>query len=478
MDNLPALLAQAVERHGERIALVDGELHMTYADLWQRCRRFAALLRADGLQQGDRVAFALESSWQYVVACYGTLLAGGIAVPLNAAARPAELEQWSNHADTRWCLFGKAAFEELYQRDEGASTGDVHLTADDPACIHYTSGTTGDPKGVLLSHGNFVSNARAISGYLDLQAEDSILTILPFCYAYGSSVLHSHIAVGARVVIDRGFAFPHVVMQRAAAEKVTGFAGVPSTFALLLARVDLGQYDLSTLRYVTQAGGAMSPALVQRLQDALPGKRIFVMYGQTEATSRLSYLPPERLGEKLGSVGIAIPGVRLEVRDDTGSAVAPGQVGRVFARGPNVMTGYWRNPQATDRVLQDGWLDTGDVGYLDAEGYLYLSGRRTDIIKVGAHRVHPQDVENVIAELEEVAEVVVAGVEDPVLGEVIKAYVISREPGGLSELRVRRHCLEQLAAYKVPKHVALVSELPRTASGKIRRAVLEGEKTS
>ena len=116
MDNLPALLAQAVERHGERIALVDGELHMTYADLWQRRRRFAALLRADGLQQGDRVAFALESSWQYVVACYGTLLAGGIAVPLNAAARPAELEQWSNHADTRWCLFGKAAFEELYQR--------------------------------------------------------------------------------------------------------------------------------------------------------------------------------------------------------------------------------------------------------------------------------------------------------------------------------------------------------------------------
>jgi acyl-CoA synthetase (AMP-forming)/AMP-acid ligase II len=339
--------------------------------------------------------------------------------------------------------------------------------------LMFTSGTTGAPKGVLLSHGNLRANADGIIESLALGARDSILTALPFFYAYGNSVLLSHLGCGARLIIERNFTFPHAIVEAMARERVTGFAGVPSTFALLLARVRLENYDLASLRYVTQAGGAMAPPLTRRLMAALPGKQIFVMYGQTEATARLTCLPASRLEEKLGSVGLPLRGVKLEVRDASGAPVAANVVGEIWAAGPNIMSGYWRNPEATAAVLRDGWLRTGDMGRLDEDGFLYIVGRRSDIIKVGAHRVHPQDVEDVLAELDDVAESAVIGVEDEILGEVIKAFVLLRPGSGLQEREVKRHCLEKLAPYKVPKFVEFVNSLPRTPSGKVQRAALQ-----
>jgi acyl-CoA synthetase (AMP-forming)/AMP-acid ligase II len=285
-------------------------------------------------------------------------------------------------------------------------------------------------------------------------------------------VLHTHIQTGGRIVIERNLVYPHAVVETLAREKATGFAGVPSTYALLLARVKLGDYDLSQLRYVTQAGGAMSPSLIQRLKAALPNTRLFVMYGQTEATARLTYLPPEKLEGKIGSVGIAVPGVSLEIRDEQGSALERGDVGEIWVHGPNVMLGYWRNEAATSQVKCDGWLKTGDMGKLDSDGYLYLAGRRSDMIKAGAHRIHPQDIEDVIAELEVVQEVAVVGIDDELLGQVIKAFVVAREGVAPSALQIQAHCRARLANYKVPKSVEFVASLPRTASGKIRRTEL------
>jgi acyl-CoA synthetase (AMP-forming)/AMP-acid ligase II len=247
---------------------------------------------------------------------------------------------------------------------------------------------------------------------------------------------------------------------------------VPSTYALLLQHTALGEYDFSSLRYLTQAGGAMSPQLTQRLRAALPHPRLFVMYGQTEATSRISWLPPEKLDEKLGSVGIPVQGLQWKILREDSSPAGVGESGEVWVQGPNVMQGYWDNAAATASVLAEGWLRTGDVGYLDDDGFLFLQGRRSDMIKTGAHRVHPTDVEEVIAEMPGVTEVAVVGVEDEVLGQVIKAFVVASDLPPRAEERIKAHCRARLAPYKIPKHVAFVDALPRTASGKVRRVQL------
>jgi acyl-CoA synthetase (AMP-forming)/AMP-acid ligase II len=285
-------------------------------------------------------------------------------------------------------------------------------------------------------------------------------------------VLHTHIAAGASIFIENNFVFPHAVVERLSSERATGFAGVPSTFALLVTRVRLADYDLSSLRYVTQAGGPMAPALTTCLRSALPHCRLFVMYGQTEATARLTYLPPERLDEKLGSVGVPVRGCEIEIRLEDGRRAARGDAGDVWVRGPNIMLGYWRDPEATAAALQNGWLKTGDVGYLDGDGFLFLLGRRSDIIKTGAHRVHPKDVEDVIAEFPGVQEVAVIGVEDEILGEALKAFIVA-VPGATPGLReIKAWVRSRLAAYKVPKDLELVTALPKTPTGKVRRGEL------
>jgi len=456
-------------------------------------RRFAGGLRAAGFAAGARLALGLENSAEYVAAYYGTLLAGGIVVPLNVSAKARDFEFWLRHCEASWMVCsaenrellsaaalvgtglrvvttsgvasGSTAFADVAGECDGSAAPDAHA----PACILYTSGTTGSPKGVLLSQHNLASNTDAIVDYLGLTSADCIVCVLPFYYSYGNSVLHTHVKVGAKIVLDDSLVYPHKVVENIARSGATGFAGVPSTFALLLGRVTLKDFDLSSLRYLTQAGGAMSVATTQKLRAALPHARLFVMYGQTEASARLTYLPPADLDRKLGSVGVALQGVDLEVRSENGERCPALQPGTVWTRGPNVMQGYWNNPAATAATLLDGWLNTGDIGHLDADGFLFLAGRRSDMIKTGAHRVHPKDVEEVIEELAEVAEVAVVGVNDEMLGQAIKAFVVPKTAGGVDVMRVKAHCRQRLANYKIPKYVDLVGSLPKTASGKIRR---------
>jgi acyl-CoA synthetase (AMP-forming)/AMP-acid ligase II len=266
-------------------------------------------------------------------------------------------------------------------------------------------------------------------------------------------------------------------MQKMAQEGITGFSGVPSTFALLLNRVKLSDYDLSRVCYMTQAGGAMSPAHIKRLTEELPHVNLFVMYGQTEATARIAYLPPEQLKAKVGAVGIAIPGVTMELRDEHGMPVAPGKTGEIWVRGENIMLGYWNSPEATASALHDGWLKTGDLAQQDSDGYFFIQGRRSDMIKAGAHRISPQEIEEAILELDGVAEVAVVGVPDEIMGETIKAVVVPRAGYELEPRAVQAHCHGRLASYKVPKRVEFVAELPKTSSGKIKRFQLIGNNT-
>jgi acyl-CoA synthetase (AMP-forming)/AMP-acid ligase II len=222
----------------------------------------------------------------------------------------------------------------------------------------------------------------------------------------------------------------------------------------------------------------MPVPVTRRLQAALPRTRIFVMYGQTEATARLTYLPPERLTEKLGSVGIPIPGVEIEVRRADGNRAEANESGEIWVRGPNVMSGYWRDPQATAAVLADGWLRTGDEGRMDADGFLYIEGRRSDIIKTGAHRVHPADIECVAADCPGVAEAAAVGVDDDILGQVIKLFVVATPGATIDAMAIKARMRAELPNYKVPKFLEIVPALPKTATGKLRRHELTSRRAS
>jgi long-chain acyl-CoA synthetase len=469
----------------------------TYADLQRAAGATQARLLAAGVQPGARVALLIRNSPQYVASYFGTIAAGCIAVPLNVQERASVLSRQIEHADCstviadpqhpEWTTLNEAIAAKAPQiitvdlqpgtagclafcaaMSASAELKLPELQVDDPAMMIYTSGTTSRPKGVLLSNGNLVANARAIAAYLRITASDKVLCGLPFHFSYGSSVLNSNLIAGSQLLLEDNFAFPQQTLRRMQDEGVTGFPGVPSTFALLLGRCQLSDFDLGKLRYITQAGGAMPRAQIEKLRQQLPNTEVFIMYGQTEATARLSYLSPDQLEHKLGSVGMPLPGVEIEVRSE-GKVVPPGETGEICARGPNIMLGYWREPEMTAQVLREGWLHTGDLGHVDEEGYLYIDGRAVEMIKVGAFRVSPQEVEEVLATFPGIEEVAVTGVADEVLGQSIKAVIVLRE-GAPADLRgVKAHCRQHLASYKVPKIVEFAAALPRTSSGKVQR---------
>jgi long-chain acyl-CoA synthetase len=502
-DTIVHLLQRSVERFSDAEAVVHRGRRVSYGQLWQYVCIFGAFIAGQDFEAGDRVALLLENSTEYIAAYYGVLMMGGTVVALNTAAKANELTNNLLHSGARWLVADvqhpeldevlKAASQKLrligvgdgisasdnafywndiMNADDGRTMPGVALEPDAAAAIIYTSGTTGKPKGVTLSHRNLASNTESTLVYLGLTHEDRCLNVLPFYYSYGNSVLHTHLAAGGALLLQNSQAYMHIMLTQIKTERITGFPGVPSTFALILSRFKLSNYDLSGLRYMTQAGGALAPAYIKKLREELPHVRFFVMYGQTEAAPRLAYLPPEKLEHKLGSAGIPIPDVQLEIRDERGNPVPYGVVGEIYARGPNVMLGYWNDPQATAEVIKNGWLKTGDLALMDEEGYIFIQGRSGDMIKSGGHRIHPRDIEDAIAEIDDVSEVAVVGVSDEILGEAIKAVLVVRPDAVLDTVTVKAHCQHRLPAYKVPKYIVFDTQLPRTPSGKIKRYLL------
>jgi len=508
--SLADLLASGADRRPDAIALEHGDRSLTYAELDARAGRLAALLRRQGLATGDRIGLLYENSFEYVVGFFGILRAGACCVALNDANRPrTTADLLADSGAVGLVARGGKVARDLPALKAGAPdlrfvvldappTGADHRPAgllvlgprdvadcpdtratvptgrEDLAAIVYTSGSTGRPRGVTLTHGNLLANTEQILAYLDLTADDSVLCILPFHYSYGMSLLLTHVAVTGRLVIDNRFAFPASVVDRLQTSRVTGFSGVPSTFAILTAKTDFLARPWPHLRYLTQAGGPMAPALTRRLLDRLPDHvRLFIMYGQTEASPRLSWLPPDRLRDKLGSIGRPIPGVELVIRRPDGSECAPGEVGEVVASGDNIMRGYWNDPEETALVLKPDGLHTGDLGRRDDEGYIWLVDRLKNMIKTGANRVSPKEIENTIAEVGGVVEVCVVGVSDELLGEAIEAFVVPAPDGGPDERTILAHCNANLAAYKLPRRVHFREALPKNAAGKVvKRALL------
>ena len=352
------------------------------------------------------------------------------------------------------------------------------LQLDWPALVLYTSGSTGRPLGVVQTFRNVEANTRSIVEYLGLTASDRALVTLPLNYCYGRSVLQTHLYAGGSLVLDNRMAFPRRVLENLAAEGCTGFAGVPLTFEVIRRQVDVSTIPFERLRYLTQAGGAMAPETIAWVRAAFRPARLFVMYGQTEATARLSYLPPERADDKAGSIGIPIPGVELRVMDERGAEAPPGEVGELVARGANVTPGYLDDPVQTAAILHDGWLWTGDLAERDADGFFYHRGRAKEILKIGGHRVSPVEIEEVLARHPDVREAAVFGVTDALMGEVPAAVVVPRSGAEPGEADLLRFCRERLPAYEVPVRVVLAESLPRNEAGKLQRqelVALDGE---
>ena len=342
----------------------------------------------------------------------------------------------------------------------------------DLASIVYTSGTTGCSKGVMLSHENFLTVTHAIVEYLGIDARDRHLLTLPLFHTYGKSVLLTTAQVGGSICLFAEFAKIPLFLETLARERITIFSGVPFHINALLRRARLEQFDLTALKRVTVSGAPLHADSIAAFSARLPHVELFFMYGLTESCTRACFLPPRDAPRKRGSVGIPIRGVRVQVRDDEGRELPPSTPGDIFLAGPNIMQGYFNAPELTAQALHDGWLWTGDLGYLDAEGYLYITGRKKDILNCAGERISPREIEEVLESHPNVAEAAVIGVPDPLLGESICAVVVERQKADdATELRL--WCGERLSYLKVPRSFRFIDHLPRTPSGKIRKFLLQ-----
>lgn len=526
------LLIQAAKAFPDRIAVSHEDRETSFQQVDRASTLLAEHLRSYQFEPGTRVAILFENGIEYVVIFFGLLKAGLVAVPLDTSLGPDSLAKILNDCDAK-LLFGQMKFrrripeilKECHSvrhviadariatgRDEvhpvllssvigeanaysgphvpgpdkyfeGISPLDLSNNSGDSsphelAAIFYTSGSTGAGKGVMLSHRNLVSNTIGTIQYLKLTPNDSVLVILPFYYIYGNSLLLTHIACGGRLVVDNRFLYPEVVLDTMEQEQATGFSGVPSNFLILLGNSTFSSRKLERLRYFTQAGGAMAPETIRRLISVFGHKEIFIMYGQTEAAPRVTWLPPERLTDKVGSIGIEVPGVTVEILDENDNPVAIGETGEIIVSGPNVMLGYWKQPTETDEVIKDGKLRTGDLAKRDDDGYFWVVGRKKEIIKAGGNRVSAKEVEECLLTNEKILEASVVGVPDPLFGEAIRAVVVLRAGEAADVKEIQNHCKKNLADFKVPKQVVFAPELPKYQSGKVNKPLLKTDQYS
>jgi len=490
-QDLRSLCSSGAAQFAGRVAGQHGARRITYAELSACAERFGARLRSQGVHRGDFAVLMMENSLDYMVALFGVFAVGAVAVPISADTPASELDSILSDCGPRVLITRERILARLEKKIEGpqvvvvaspietggaapggADLEEPALEPSAPAMVLYTSGTTGRPKGVVLTHGNLVANTCSIVEYLGLTPEDSIVNVLPFSHSFGNSVLLTHLAVGGKVIIENRFAFPSQVVQEMQSLRPTGFSGVPTTFYILIHKTNFLQQDWSFLRYISQAGGGMRQETVAQLRQSLPKTAIYIMYGQTEGAARLSYVPPEMLERKLGSIGIAIPGCELRVVDVAGQPVQGDEVGEIVARGANIMQGYLHDPESSAAALRGGWLHTGDMARVDQDGYLYITGRKSDFIKSAGYRIGPAEVEEVIAAgAPEVEDVAVFGVPDEVLGEAVAACICCPLEK-FDPSRIRNICLATLPLWKAPKYVIHTTEIPRTASGKKQYFVL------
>lgn len=508
---LESLLEDSARRVPDKTALVCGDIRLSYGELDATADRVAVGLTTLGVAPGDRVAVCLENSVECVAAIFGILKAGCVLLLVNSSTKAEKLGSILDDAEARALFLADRKLASV----AGALVGRSHLRAlavvgdppaeateslrvtswtalalggrvrapakqhddDDLAVLLYTSGSTGKPKGVMHTHHGLHSATKSIVTYLELGASDIVLQVLPLSFGYGLTQLLTTFLVGGTLVLERSFAYPQLTVARLAKERATTFAMVP-TIATVLTQMDLSTCDLSSLRTLTNAGAGLAPHIARALLEKLPHVRLFPMYGQTECI-RATYLPPDEVLQRPTSVGRGMPNQHHWLADEAGARLPPGSTGELVVAGAHVMQGYWKMPDETARKIRPGpgpnerTLFTGDLFHMDADGWLTFVARKDDIIKTRGEKVSPKEVEDALYALEGVVEAAVIGVPDPLLGEMVKAFVVARPGSVVDERSIMRHCAARLEDFAVPKAVALLPELPKSPNGKIDKQALK-----
>jgi long-chain acyl-CoA synthetase len=496
-------LTASARRFPDKLALQCGSIRYTYEQLETAASSLAAFLHENALEKGDRVIILLDNCPEAVISIFGVLKAGGCIVVINPttpaerlgyllensgakflitshnkldAVRTAEVH--CTHPPKRIVTGADAPVEGDFAFSSIIHTGRisplVNIISIDLAAIIYTSGSTGKPKGVTLTHLNIDTVTDAVQEYLENNSEDVILCVLQLSFGYGLLQLLVTFRTGGRLVLEKGYGYPYEIIKRIKEEKVTGFAGAPTLYSMLLQLSDLEKEDFSSLRYITNAAAAMPQSYIPRLRKVFPHAKIYLMHGLTEVL-RTTYLPPDEIDTRPTAVGRGMSNVELYIEDPDGKRLGPGEVGELCVRGANVMQGYWNDPEATSKVLLPGhypWervMHSGDLFTMDKDGYFHFVARMDDVIKSRGEKVSPLEVENVLYSLDPVFECRVFGVPDPILGQAIRAEIVLKEGQLLTDRQVKAYCKDHLEDFKIPTIVAFVPSVPKTAGGKIKR---------
>jgi long-chain acyl-CoA synthetase len=475
------LLAEAMP---DDVALVDSGQRYTYAQLRSAAGTLAAELAALDLPPGSRVGVMGPNSFFWVAAYLAVMKLNYVAVPLSDKLTPDDVRRNASLVGCAVALVDRRVLprfasalsdgiavlsDEVLRPGQEPYWPDIPVAPGADAVLMFTSGTTSQPKAVRVTHDNIQANTDSIVTFLELRSDDRALVILPFFYCYGASLLHTHLRCGARVVLCNSFVFPEAAVELLEREECTVLAGVPSSFQLLLRTSTFARRALPSLRLIQQAGGKLPPVLIEELLAAKPAVKLFIMYGQTEATARLSYLPPDELPEKLGSVGKGIPGVELRVLNKNGEPVAPGEQGEIYAAGANISPGYYQDPEGSAAKFTQHGLRTGDLATVDDDGYIFIVDRRDDFIKSWGHRFSSQEVEAAALRIEQLVSAAVIGVPDDEAGEAVTLFVSARPGSGITTDDVLAVCRQHLPRYMVPRSVLFLDALPLTATGKIAK---------
>ena len=458
---------------------------ISYNKLYQDSLKVASYLKSN-VGSNKNILLISPNSVFFITAYLGILKSGNVCVPLNFAIEQENLDFILETTDCNILFMAKTLQSKqqlgngIQCLDEADMSGIIHnqeiipldvvdFDKNNLAEIIFTSGSTGTPKGVMISHQNIISNTDSIIEYLRLSSKDIVGVVLPFFYCYGLSLLHTHLRVGGSIVLNNSFIFLGAVINDLKKYKCTGFAGVPSHYQILLKKSkNFKDTAFPDLRYVTQAGGKLHNVFIDEFVKAFPEIEFYIMYGQTEATARLSYLPPKMIAKKSGSIGKGIPGVTLKIVNNEGIEVNVGEEGELLAKGENIMLGYYKEPEETQKTLKNGWLYTGDIAVADKDGYFYLMARKKEIIKVGGKRVSPKEIEEVILSVPEVVDCTITGVDDNILGESILATIVLNEPKDEIEMKeiILSKCAEKLSLYKIPQQFVFENNISMNATGK------------
>ncbi|MFT9846237.1 class I adenylate-forming enzyme family protein [Aneurinibacillus sp. REN35] len=497
------VLLQHIEHQPEKAVTIYEGKETSYRQLVEKARRLGSYFRSKGLKQGDVVAVLLGNSDLFIT-CYFACQAAGVSVlPINTRLAPREIEYILNHSEAKLLIYGQEfsrTIEEIAPLTplikhfihvggdeahrgmsiqqaiaEASEMSDEPCRGEDTAVIFYTSGTTGKPKGVLLSHNNCEAIAKMWAKAMELESTERVLIVAPLFHCAAAHVfMLPTIQAGGTLVIEHGFS-PRQTMEAIERYDITIFFGVPAMYTLLLNQPDLHTLQAPHLRMLTYGAAPMPYELIKKVKQIFPQAKVQNLYGQTENAPGATTLKDPHALDKVGSVGQPLPGCEICIVDDEGFELPVGEVGEIAVKGPHVMKGYLRNPEATAFAMRNGWLMSGDLGRIDEDGFLYIVDRKKDMIIRGGENIYPIEVEEVLFEIPTVLEAAVIGIPHEVYGEVPKACVVVKEGNTITEEEVIHFCEKRLAKYKVPVQVEFLNALPRNASGKVLKTILREE---